>query len=143
LGVTGDARGRCLRRPFSPRMLVARVRSVMRPAEDGSSTGLAGDAQGVTHTLGRLVLDATARRVSAAGGHIAVTDTEFALLAFLVGNAGRVFTRQQLLTAVWGAAATAGTRTVDVYVAQLRAKLGAHSPIRTVRGVGYAADHPS
>ena len=53
---------------------------------------------------------------------------------------GRVYSREQLLSAVWGYTASAGTRTVDVHVAQLRAKLGASSPIRTVRGVGYAAD---
>jgi two-component system response regulator MtrA len=47
-----------------------------------------------------------------------------------------------LLSEVWGYAAAAGTRTVDVHVAQLRAKLGAASPIRTVRGVGYAVDAP-
>ncbi len=53
-----------------------------------------------------------------------------------------MFTREQLLGAVWGYAATAGTRTVDVHVAQLRAKLGPASPIRTVRGTGYAAERP-
>ncbi len=50
---------------------------------------------------------------------------------------GRVFTREQLLSEVWGYSSVAGTRTVDVHIAQLRAKLGAASPIRTVRGVGY------
>jgi two-component system, OmpR family, response regulator len=53
---------------------------------------------------------------------------------------GRVFTREELLASVWGYAAHAGTRTVDVHVAQLRGKLGlAGSVIRTIRGVGYAA----
>ena len=51
-----------------------------------------------------------------------------------------MFTREQLLGEVWGYAAAAGTRTVDVHVAQLRAKLGDASPIRTVRGTGYAAE---
>jgi DNA-binding response OmpR family regulator len=53
---------------------------------------------------------------------------------------GRVFSREQLLSEVWGYAAVAGTRTVDVHVAQVRAKLGDASPIRTVRGVGYSAE---
>jgi DNA-binding response OmpR family regulator len=52
----------------------------------------------------------------------------------------QVFSREQLLSAVWGYASVAGTRTVDVHIAQLRAKFGALSPIRTVRGVGYSAD---
>jgi DNA-binding response OmpR family regulator len=55
---------------------------------------------------------------------------------------GRVFSREQLLSEVWGYAAVVGTRTVDVHVAQVRAKLGDASPIRTVRGVGYSAESP-
>ena len=53
---------------------------------------------------------------------------------------GRVFSREQLLSEVWGYSALAGIRTVDVHIAQLRAKLGDASPIRTVRGVGYAVE---
>ena len=70
----------------------------------------------------------------------ALTATEFDLLAHLMRRPGRVFTREQLLSEVWGYSSVAGTRTVDVHIAQLRAKLGAASPIRTVRGVGYAAE---
>jgi DNA-binding response OmpR family regulator len=85
-------------------------------------------------------LDTGARTVAAAGTPKSLTATEFDLLAFLMGRPGRVFTREQLLAAVWGSAESAGTRTVDVHIAQLRAKLGALSPLRTVRGIGYAAD---
>jgi DNA-binding response OmpR family regulator len=77
-----------------------------------------------------------------AGDEVTLTTTEFDLLAHLLRNPGRVLTREQLLSAVWGYEAAAGTRTVDVHIAQLRGKLGAASPIRTVRGVGYAADVP-
>jgi DNA-binding response OmpR family regulator len=151
VGITGGAPGQrnCLTRPFSPRALVALVRSALRPLREGGDggappgSGARAPVSGV-RALGELILDGAARRVIAAGVPIAVTGTEFALLAFLIGNTGRVFTRQQLLSAVWGsggaAASRVSTRTVDVYVAQLRAKLGPHSPIRTVRGVGYAAD---
>jgi DNA-binding response OmpR family regulator len=70
-----------------------------------------------------------------------LTSTEFDLLAHLMGRPGRVFTREELLASVWGYAAHGGNRTVDVHVAQVRAKLGkAATVIRTVRGVGYAAD---
>ncbi|HET8662446.1 MAG TPA: winged helix-turn-helix domain-containing protein, partial [Micromonosporaceae bacterium] len=63
------------------------------------------------------------------------------LLAYLMGRPGRVFTREELLAGAWGYAAHAGTRTVDVHVAQVRGKLGgAAAVIRTVRGVGYTAD---
>ena len=71
---------------------------------------------------------------------IALTATEFDLLAYLMAHPGRVVSRDRLLEEVWGYAAVVGTRTVDVHVAQVRAKLGEASPIRTVRGVGYAAE---
>jgi two-component system, OmpR family, response regulator MtrA len=74
---------------------------------------------------------------------VPLTATEFDLLAYLMRRPGRVFTREQLISEVWGYSALAGNRTVDVHVAQLRAKLGAASPIRTVRGVGYSAEAPA
>ena len=69
-----------------------------------------------------------------------LTVTEFDLLAHLMNQPGRVFTRDQLLSAVWGYHSAAGTRTVDVHVSQVRAKLGSRDAIRTVRGVGYAIE---
>ena len=69
-----------------------------------------------------------------------MTATEFDLLVHLMRRPGQVFERPSLLSSVWGYAATSGARTVDVHIAALRAKLGAASPIRTVRGVGYAAE---
>src|SRR4029077_2063905 len=97
--------------------------------------------------LGPLLLDPDARLVSIERDDVPVeiplTATEFDLLAFLVRRPGRVFTREQLLSEVWGYNAAAGTRTVDVHVAQVRGKLGPASPIRTVRGVGYSAEEPS
>ncbi len=122
-------------KPFSPRELVARVRTVLR-----RSAGAPGEQPVLS--LGAVRLDPQRRRVTAAGAEAELTATEFDLLAFLLRRPGRVFSREQLLSEVWGYAAAAGTRTVDVHVAQLRAKLGAASPIRTVRGVGYAADEP-
>ena len=119
-------------KPFSPRELVARVKGVVRRA--------AGPVESPALTVGAVRLDAARRRATVAGADVPLTATEFDLLAHLMRRPGQVFTRDQLLSAVWGYAAAAGTRTVDVHVAQLRAKLGAASPIRTVRGVGYAAD---
>ncbi|GAA4501078.1 response regulator transcription factor [Actinoallomurus oryzae] len=120
-------------RPFSPRVLVAMVARALR--------GQAPEAprEGVLRA-GQVTLDTATRTVAAAGSVKSLTATEFDLLAFLMERPGRVFTREQLLAAVWGSAESAGTRTVDVHIAQLRAKLGALSPLRTVRGIGYAAD---
>jgi DNA-binding response OmpR family regulator len=120
-------------KPFSPRELVARVGSVLRRTEPGSR-----DA--ATLSVGGVRLDPGARRAFAGDDEVALTATEFALLAQLMRRPGWVFSREQLLSDVWGHASIAGTRTVDVHVAQLRAKLGESSPIRTVRGVGYSAD---
>ena len=122
-------------KPFSPRELVARVRSVLRH----TSGGPAGDVL----ELGTTRVDVARRRVWTDGTEVALTSTEFDLLAALMRRPGQVFERAQLLSMVWGYEAVAGTRTVDVHIAQLRAKLGPASPIRTVRGVGYSADRPA
>jgi DNA-binding response OmpR family regulator len=121
-------------KPFSPRELVARLRAVLRRSAGGAG------ADERTYTVGSVTVDPARRRVTADGREVTLTTTEFDLLLHLVRRPGRVFERDQLLSHVWGYEAAAGTRTVDVHVAQLRAKLGAASPIRTVRGVGYSAE---
>lgn len=118
-----------VRRPFSPRVLVAAVGRALR----GNSEAQPEDvlrAGGLTVTPG----DHT---VLADGSPVALTSTEFDLLIYLMRHPGRVHSRERLLAAVWASPSSAGTRTVDVHVAQMRAKLGVASPIRTVRGVGY------
>ncbi|RZU49146.1 DNA-binding response OmpR family regulator [Krasilnikovia cinnamomea] len=120
-------------KPFSPRELVARVKGLLRRA--------AGPPDSPVRTLGPVTLDPARRQVTVDGSRLALTPTEFDLLGHLLGRPGRVFTREELLASVWGYASHAGTRTVDVHVAQVRAKLGdAAHLIRTVRGVGYTAD---
>lgn len=121
-------------KPFSPREVVARVKVALRHAR--------GPVQDDTVTVGRVSLDRASRRVTVDGSEIALTATEFDLLEYLMDQPGRVVSRDQLLAEVWGYAAVVGTRTVDVHVAQVRAKLGEASPIRTVRGVGYSAEAP-
>lgn len=121
-----------LTKPFSPRELVARIRALLRrgalPAQSGSIA------------VGAVVLDPDRRSVTIDGAGVQLTATEFDLLAKLMSSPARVFTREQLLSSVWGQADYGGGRTVDVHIAQLRGKLGAASPIRTVRGVGYSVD---
>ncbi len=126
-------------KPFSPRELVARVKAVLRR---GASQGPAAPRR-----VGPLCVDGSARRVTLDGPagalEVSLTTTEFDLLAHLVRRPGQVFPREQLLSEVWGYEAVSGTRTVDVHIAQIRAKLGdAADLIRTVRGVGYAAQEP-
>lgn len=119
-------------KPFSPRELALRVRTVLRRSS----------APAVSEVLriGEVRLDLSERRAWAGSAEVALTSTEFGLLAHLMKHPRQVFSREQLLSAVWGYASVAGTRTVDVHIAQLRAKFGTSSPIRTVRGVGYSAD---
>lgn len=122
-----------LTKPFSGRELAARVRGLVRRTQVRATAVLGS---------GRLQVDRDRRRVTVDGAPVALTATEFALLAHLVAEPGRVFERAQLLSAVWGVADFSGSRTVDVHVAQLRAKLGDAAGLRTVRGVGYAFDPP-
>jgi len=119
-------------KPFSPRELVARLKAVLRRAQGAQSVRL-------LHA-GQVTIDPGARRVNVDGRSVELTATEFDLLVYLVQHPGRVYSREHLLSTVWGYAAAAGTRTVDVHVSQLRNKLGDASPIRTVRGVGYSVE---
>ncbi|MGI9156915.1 MAG: response regulator transcription factor [Marmoricola sp.] len=117
-----------LTKPFSPRELVARVRAVLRR---GGSTGPD------LLTAGPVRLDPARRHVTRDGEPVSLTATEFNLLEALLRGGGRVVGRTELMAQAWGQAAYGTSRTVDVHVAQLRAKLGADCPIETVRGVGY------
>ncbi|MDN3026168.1 response regulator transcription factor [Streptomyces sp. S.PB5] len=119
-----------LTKPFSPQELVARVKSLLRRA--------AGPGTDPVRRIGRLTLDSGRRTLRVDEEPVELTTTEFNLLAFLMHHPEQVFTREQLLAQVWGYAGYRDTRVMDVYVSQLRAKLGDASPIRTVRGVGYS-----
>jgi len=90
--------------------------------------------------IGQVRIDTETRRCWVHDDAISLTAIEFDVLAYLFASPSRVITREELLENVWGYSESLGTRTVDVHVAQLRAKLGPHAPIRTVRGVGYAAE---
>jgi len=115
------------------------------PAEVGLRVAMmrrrAGVSDGSSIRLGPLAIDADSYRVTAAGRPLDLTFKEFELLRFLASRAGRVFTRPALLREVWGYDFYGGTRTVDVHVRRLRAKLGPEHEqlIQTVRSVGYRA----
>jgi DNA-binding response OmpR family regulator len=116
-------------KPFSPRELAARVRSVLRRA---------GDATGAGERLafGELELDGGSREVRLAGETLRLTAKEFDLLFFLASHPGRVFSRDQLMGRVWGYQAALDTGTVTVHVRRLRTKVG-ESRLETIWGVGY------
>jgi two-component system phosphate regulon response regulator PhoB len=119
-------------KPFSPKELVARVRAVLRRTRPGEAT------QSVA--VGGVSLDASRHLVTVDGRPIELTPKEFDLLHALLESAGRVLSREHLLNRVWGYARAdeIESRTVDVHIRRLRAKLGAEERrIATIKGVGY------
>jgi DNA-binding response OmpR family regulator len=121
-----------LTKPFNPRELVARVKSVLRRAAPERRR----DAEEELHH-GDLSINAGRREVKVGEEEIQLAPKEFDLLWELLDHKGLVLTRDQLLERVWGYTFAGDTRTVDVHVRQLRRKLGDASPIVTVWGVGY------
>ncbi|MBC6982448.1 phosphate regulon transcriptional regulator PhoB [Caulobacter sp. 17J80-11] len=124
-----------LTKPFSTVELAARIRAVLRRIRPG----LAEDVL----RRGDLTIDRVAHRVKRNGREIHLGPTEFRLLSHLMQHPGRVFSREQLLDAVWGSDVYVEARTVDVHVGRLRKALmkdGETDPIRTVRSAGYSLD---
>lgn len=126
-------------KPFSPRELVARIRAVLRrlrPALQGGQLEFAG-----------IAMDTTAHRVTRDGRTVQLGPTEFRLLRHFLEHPGRVFSREQLLDAVWGRDVYVEQRTVDVHIRRLRKAVNAGPAgeelpdlIRTVRSAGYSLD---
>jgi len=122
-------------KPFSTSELIARLRAVIRRARPSAAAEVLRFAD--------LALDLSAHRVSRAGEPLHLGPTEFRLLRFLLERPGRVFSREQLLDAVWGRDAEVELRTVDVHIRRLRKAIndgGRADLIRTVRAAGYSLD---
>jgi phosphate regulon transcriptional regulator PhoB len=121
-------------KPFSPRELVARVKALLRRAEPPP------EGEKVVE-IGRLRIDPVSYRVTRAGKAVALSTLEFKLLHYLATRPNRVFTRDQLLDAVWGADRFVTPRSIDVYVRRLREKIENDpenpSHLKTMRGAGY------
>lgn len=124
-----------LTKPFSPRELLARVAAVLRRVRPA----LAGE----TIEAGDLKLDPVAHQVERSGHSIRLGPTEYRLLKFFIEHPRRVFSRAQLLDAVWGTQSEVEERTVDVHIRRLRKAIEREhcaDPIRTVRSAGYALE---
>ncbi|GGY10540.1 response regulator transcription factor [Streptomyces anandii] len=138
-----------LAKPFGVRELIARIRAVTRragapayaptgPVDVPQTQQQAASAQ----VLGRLTINRRTREVHLAGGQVALTPREFDLLAFLAKDPGTVYSRQQIMDAVWDPHFFGPTKTLDAHVAALRRKLGDPCWITTARGVGFRLTVP-
>ncbi len=119
-------------KPFSPRELLARIKAVMRRANPADDRGQL--------RVGKLTLDTISRRVLFHDDELQMGPTEYRLLEFFMGHAGRAYNRSQILDHVWGTNAYLEERTVDVHIRRLRKALEpAHASqyLQTVRGHGY------
>jgi phosphate regulon transcriptional regulator PhoB len=127
-------------KPFSPRELGARVKALLRRTEPASESPRVIEAQGLT-------IDPSSYRVTHDGAPVTLSTLEFRLLYYLATRPNRVFTRDQLLDAVWGTERFVTPRSVDVYIRRLREKVetDADHPsfLRTVRGAGYMFESAS
>ena len=121
-------------KPFSLRILAARIEAVLRRGEAPSP-------EGAIRAADDLRVDTVAREVTVAGAPIELTYTEFELLVFLMQNAGIALSRDRILDSVWRYDYYGDARTVDTHIKKLRQKLGdCGNYIKTIRGIGYKFD---
>jgi len=129
----------CIGKPFSPRELVARVQAVLRRFSRRLPTPIT--------KIGDIEIDLSAMRLSVRGVEVSTTTLEFRLMDYLARNQGRVFTRDQLLDAVWGDMQFVTPRSVDACIRRIREKIEPDSTkptyLKTIRGVGYRLDSAS
>lgn len=124
-------------KPFSSKELIARIKAVMRRGQQDESTA---DASGILE-ISNVRMDITRHKVTVNKLEVSLPPKEFALLEFLMRNAGRVLTRDQLIDRVWGGDYFGDTKTLDVHIKRLRSKIEKDPAnpelIHTVRGYGY------
>jgi two-component system response regulator RegX3 len=129
-------------KPYGLAELIARVRAVLRRANDRS-----GGTTDEVIVIGDVRLDLSRRELTVSGQSVPLPRKEFELLSLLMINSGRVLTRQELIADVWGAEYVGDTKTLDVHVRRLRAKIerdpGHPERIATLRGVGYRYENES
>ena len=129
-------------KPYSSRELIARIRAVLRRGELHDSAD-----EGTTLEVGPVRMDTDRHVISVNGEVVSIPLKEFELLEFLMRNAGRVLTRMQLIDRVWGSDYVGDTKTLDVHIKRLRAKIEKDPAnpefIQTVRGMGYKMERSS
>jgi two-component system, OmpR family, alkaline phosphatase synthesis response regulator PhoP len=119
-------------KPIKPRVLVSRVKALLRRTSGKEETNTSANSSGI-------VIDKDRYIVFKEGVELTLPKKEFELLSLLMSQPGRVFTREIILSSVWGNDVIVGDRTIDVHIRKLREKLG-DSNFKTVKGVGYKFD---
>ena len=129
-------------KPYSSRELIARIKAVLRRGISDESL----DGESGIHVVAGIKLDIGKHQVTINGEVVALPLKEFELLEFLMRNAGRVLTRSQLIDRVWGGDYYGDTKTLDVHIKRLRAKIESDPAnpvlIQTIRGLGYKLENP-
>jgi two-component system alkaline phosphatase synthesis response regulator PhoP len=120
-----------INKPIKPRVLISRIKALLRRVN--------GSSQDDTVKIGTLEIDREKYRVSSMGQELTFPRKEFELLSLLISKPGKVFTREEIMTRVWGDDIIVGDRTIDVHIRKIREKLGDDS-IKTIKGVGYKFD---
>lgn len=120
-----------INKPIKPRVLISRIKALLRRVN--------GASQDDTVKIGTLEIDREKYKVSSMGQELTFPRKEFELLSLLISKPGKVFTREEIMTRVWGDDIIVGDRTIDVHIRKIREKLGDDS-IKTIKGVGYKFD---
>lgn len=120
-------------KPIRPRVLISRIKALLRRSQRGGSNSA---GNGHVLELGELHIDKEKVAVMKAGKQIDLAKKEFELLYLLASKPGKVFTREEIFSKIWGPQVIVGTRTIDVHIRKLREKCG-DNYIRTVKGIGY------
>ena len=118
-------------KPIKPRVLISRIKAMMRRVN--------GEVSGDSVKIGNLEIDREKYSVTYENQQLTFPRKEFELLSLLISKPGKVFTREEIMTRVWGDDIIVGDRTIDVHIRKIREKLGDES-IKTIKGVGYKFD---
>ncbi len=121
-------------KPIKPRIMISRIKALLRRADGGASE----PTQGVLN-IGNLSIDRERYLVIKDNEEMVFPRKEFELLSLLTSKPGKVFTREDILSRVWGSEIVVGDRTIDVHIRKIREKLGDES-IKTIKGIGYKFD---
>jgi DNA-binding response OmpR family regulator len=125
-----------VRKPFSPKELIARVKTVLRRVESNKT-----QSPPEKIAVGNIAIDPQRHEIAIGANKVELTSTEFRILQLLVSKKGRVFSRDQILDYLWGHEKTVVERTIDVHIRHLRSKLGVEAKlIKNVHGVGYKVE---